>query len=453
MPLRAIGFSFLFLYCAIGALYNPIYGILGYMAQYIIGFERQWWHASLRPLGIHYSLTFAVLTATGIFLNQKKLRFKKLLVRQEILALLLLVLICLLFWGGADIVNRYAINDYPPIKISKLMIFCLMMTHVITSPRDLDKVMWLLVVGSLILGMQAYEMPRSAFTGGRLDGVVGGTDFLNSNALASFMVASTIITGTVFMRTSWYGKLLCVVAGALSLNTIVLCRSRGALLALLGAGIAIIFIAPRHVRRKLIVGMFVVVLGMVYVSDAQFLNRMTGISKQTGAVIEGEKVSDRSSEMRIDAWRGGIQMFCDHPFGVGPGNFNQYIGRYAPSVEGMSPHSTYIQALAELGFLGLILVLALLGNGLLMVRNVIRISDCLPESERLIIQWSSCGLGAVIVGYASSGLTGHLVYFEGFWWFLLLPVCLQRATENALEALPATTPDTPVVETVDYPDE
>lgn len=31
------------------------------------------------------------------------------------------------------------------------------------------------------------------------------------------------------------------------------------------------------------------------------------------------------------------------------------------------------------------------------------------------------------------GLTGHLMYAEAFWWYLMLPVCLQRAFENARE--------------------
>ncbi len=126
-------------------------------------------------------------------------------------------------------------------------------------------------------------------------------------------------------------------------------------------------------------------------------------------------------------------MFRDHPLGVGPGNFNQYIGQYSPSVEGMSPHSTYIQALAELGVMGLLLLLLLLANSLLIIRKVVMTSHLLPEPDRSIIQWSACGIGAVIISYAACGVTGHFLYFEAFWWFLLMPVCLQRANENAHE--------------------
>ena len=125
-------------------------------------------------------------------------------------------------------------------------------------------------------------------------------------------------------------------------------------------------------------------------------------------------------------------------------NFNQYIGRYAPTVVELSAHSIYIQTLAELGFPGMLVLLALFGNGLWTVRYAIRISGLLSEPERSILQWSSSGLGAIIVCYATAGLTSNILYFEGLWWFLLLPVCLQRASENAYEALLATPPDTSV---------
>lgn len=57
-------------------------------------------------------------------------------------------------------------------------------------------------------------------------------------------------------------------------------------------------------------------------------------------------------------------MIRDNPLGIGPGNFNQNIGRYSPDVAGMSSHSTYIQSAAELGLPGLALFVTILGNTL-----------------------------------------------------------------------------------------
>jgi len=436
MPLKLIAFSILFLFFAGGALFDPVLGVLGYMLHYIVGPERQWWHAQLNPLGLRYSFTLAAITAIGIVLNRARLRFGKLLIGQEKLLLLMIALIWALTLIGPETVGRYTVTDHASMKMTKVMIFCLMMTHVVTQSKDLDKVFWLLVVGSLILGLQAYDMPRRAFSGGRLDGRVGGSDFLDANALAAFMVAATVITGVMFMRSAWPGKLLCMTAGVFSVNTIVLCRSRGAVLALCGAGIAIALTAPKRFRVKLLVGMVVAAAGLLYLSDPQFLTRMGDIGTHAESVIEGRETTDASTMSRIAIWKGGLKMLSHNPFGVGPGNFNQNIGRYSPDVANMSPHSTYIQSATELGLPGLALFLVILGNALWTVRKVIREceqSEQLPDNQRSAFQWTACSLGAVVVGWATYGLTGHLMYVESFWWYLMLPVCLQRAFENARE--------------------
>lgn len=433
MSLSIIVFLIVVVSLACGALVEPVLGILGYMTIYMIGPEIKWWHAPLNHFGLRYSLTFAVLIAISILFNRHKIRYKKLFVRQEVLALLLLLLMWILALTGVETVGRYAYNDHPALKIAKVMIFCLMMTHVITRPKDVNKIMWLFVFCSLILGLQAYNVPQRAFIGGRLDGRVGGIDFLDSNALAAFMVSLTVLTGTVLMRTSLPGKLLCAVTAAFSMNTIVLCKSRGAVLALIGSGIAFIFGSPRHLRTRIIIALLAASVGLLYVSDTEFLERMGRITSQAGSAIEKGVTSDGSANMRLKAWRGGLMMFKDHPLGVGPGNFNQYIGRYSPDVSGLSPHSTYIQSIAELGIPGLVLLLALFVNGEMTVLKVLKKTYQLPEPDRTILQWSSLGLGAVLAGWATCGITAHLLYQEGFWWFLLLPVCLQRASENAHE--------------------
>ena len=53
---------------------------------------------------------------------------------------------------------------------------------------------------------------------------------------------------------------------------------------------------------------------------------------------------------RFGAQQEGLQLVAHHPFGVGPGQFELY----AP----LSAHSTYVRAVAELGILGLAVVLA-----------------------------------------------------------------------------------------------
>ncbi len=433
MSLKTILFAGLFAVFAVGALFNPVLGILGYMLHYTVGPERQWWHAPLSPLGMRYSLTLAVMTAIGIAMNRHRLKFGELLTRQEKLALLMLGLIWVLTLAGPETVDRYTITDHASVKMTKVMIFCLMMTHVVTRQEDLDKVFWALVVGSLVLGLQGYDLPRRAFTHGRLDARVGGSDFRDANALAVFLVAAVPMIGVTFMRTAWRGKLLCLAAGVFACNGIVLCRSRGALLALLGAAFAMILTASRRYRLKLLAGAIVAGAGLLYLADPQFLARMGKIVGHATAVAEGSQSSDRSTMMRVEAWRGGLKMIRDNPLGVGPGNFNQNIGRYSPSVAGLSPHSLYIQCAAELGVAGFLLLLVILGNAWWTVWTMIRKASQLPEPQRAAFRWSACALAGSVAAFATCGLTGHVLYREAFWWYMLMPVCLRRTLANLEE--------------------
>jgi hypothetical protein len=77
-----------------------------------------------------------------------------------------------------------------------------------------------------------------------------------------------------------------------------------------------------------------------------------------------------------------------------------------------------------------------LGNALWTVRRVLRQTDQLPEDLQMTFQWTACGIGASVAAYATYGLTGHLLYLEAMWWYLMMPVCLERAFENAREEVP-----------------
>ncbi len=425
MALKTILFAVLFAYFSVGALINPTIGILGYILHYNVGPERQWWHAPLRPLGIRYSFVLAILTGLGMLRRQGQLRYRELFTRHEKLALLMLGLIWLLTILGPETVGRYVINDHASVKMTKVMVFCLMMTHVITRLKDLDKVAWVFVIGVLILGLQAYWTPRRAFSGGRLE-TVGGSDFVDSNGLAAYLAAMLPIVGVQFMRTAWRGKLLCAVSGVFAVNTLVLCRSRGAVLAAAAAGVSMIFLTSTRNRPKLLAALILAGAGLLYLADPQFLHR-------TQTIVADQQTRDQSAQSRIEIWRGGLQMAKDHPLGVGPGNFNANIGQYSPANAGKSPHSTYIQCVAELGFLGMFLFLVLLGNAFWTIRKMKPQIEQLPEDQQPAFHWTLCGLGAGLIAYATYGLTGHLMYLEAFWWFLMFPVCLQRAIENAHE--------------------
>jgi len=424
-PLKTILWGGFFVVTAAGALWNPLLGIIGYVGHYCVGPDQQWWNAPLRPLGLRYSFTLALTTAAGMVLHWPKLRFgRELLTRQEKLVLLFLGLVWLSVLIGPETTGRYTKPgiDHPSVKFTKVVIFALMLTHVVTTRKDLDRVLWVLVVGALILGLQAWSTPRRAFLRGRLEGV-GGPDFTDANAFAVYMAAMLPLIGVQFLRSRWLGKALTFVAAAYAANAVVLARSRGAFVALAGGVVTAAVVAPQRHRKKIALGLILAIAGGFYLADPQFIERMSTITTE-------ETEMGQSSANRIEIWRAGLRMFKDHPLGVGAGNFYQTIGQYAPQHAGRDAHNTFIRCMCELGIQGIAAFALLIGwavPSLLRMRRVPR-GVAAPERHRRELVSYAFLVSLVIV--LAGCLTLSLVYVEFLWWFLLLPVCLGRSIAN-----------------------
>jgi O-antigen ligase len=140
----------------------------------------------------------------------------------------------------------------------------------------------------------------------------------------------------------------------------------------------------------------------------------------------------------MEIWKGGYAMIKDNPLGVGAGNFLQNIKRYLPRIGDRDAHSTYIRCAAEMGLHGFALLLALILNAALILRKIGREAAKLPITNRHEFQMVGSALTASLVVFLVSGIFGTLLYFEAFWWWLLLPVCLQRCLDNQLAEIVVT---------------
>jgi O-antigen ligase len=426
-PLKTILFFALFVLCVAGGVFVPMLGALGYVGHYTIGPEKQWWHAPVSGLGIRYSYTLALITAVGVLLNWKKLKIADLGIhRQELLLLLFLGLVWLSVWIGPRTVGRYTQPgiDHPSIKFTKVVIFTLIMTRIFSTRANLDKLFWVLVVASLLLGLQAWDTPRYAFSRGRLEGI-GGPDFAESNFFAVFMATMLPIIGVMFLRSGWIGKTLCFVSGAFTANAVVLTRSRGAFVGIIVGGMVAAILAPKRLRWPVVLLLIVGAAGSYYLSDPQFRERMTTITKE-----EGER--DSSAESRFRLTEAGIRMMKDNPLGIGVGNFYQTIGKYIPEYAGKDAHNTYLRCGTEMGVMGLAVLGVIIVWNFLLLRNISRRSRNLPEEEAKTFLLMSYATTMSLVILLVSSASVSLTYVEFYWWIMLLPVCLDRALDQRL---------------------
>ncbi len=423
MSVKTILFLMAFAFACVGALFVPLIGVFGYVMVYHISPTGQWWGKSISHWGLRFSFILAAATGVGTILANRKLRYgAKLFSGYEWIILLFLGWVWMLSLVHPTDVSLFLRHDLPAIKLTKIVIFAMILTHVVTSAKSLDWLLWAMVVGTLFLGYQAHTTPTSMFMTGRLDNI-GGPDFRESNDLAAHLVACLPIIGIQFLRSGWKGKPICAVAGILAVNGMVLTRSRGAVIGLAGGVILALLAAPKKGRKLILAGLVVAAIGAFSLMDP-------GYRRRAETITAGEEGRDRSAQSRIDIWVASLGMLKDHPEGVGPGNFQARIGEYAPMHARRAAHNTYVLCSAELGIPGMILFLLLIVNAfrtLISARKVCRSSPEADEEELCLV---SFGLMVGLTVYLGCSITLSRLYVEGLWWFLVMPLCLSRAIDN-----------------------
>jgi len=435
MPLKTILFLALFVTCAVGALWMPLLGVAGYVAHYCIGPERQWWAGPIREWGLRYSYLLALLTAVGIVLHFRGLRFGRPILRRQEWLLILFLGVVWLSWLVGEETESYTTVDHPTIKMTKVLIFTLMMTHVVTTIGALNVLTWVLIGGALVLGLQAYSVPLSQFTRGRLE-TVGGPDFSEANFLPAFLGAVLPLVAVQFLRAGWLGKLLCLGSGVFATNAIILARSRGAVAGIAVGLVAAVFLAPRRYRTAVLIGLAVAAVGAYALMDPGFVRR-------TSSIGTAEDDLDWSARSRLVIWRASWRLLKEHPFGVGAGNFFQEIGNYVGSspdipedrtalLSQADAHSTFVRCYSELGIHGLVLLGVVMGHALWICHRVQGRARALPSQQRDTVALLSYGVVVGLIAFFACGATMTLLYVEAKWWLLALPVCMERAVENAL---------------------
>jgi O-antigen ligase len=155
-----------------------------------------------------------------------------------------------------------------------------------------------------------------------------------------------------------------------------LTRSRGGFLGLLG-GLAVFCLARFGWRRAL--ALAAVGLPVIFLAVA---GRTTDLSTASG-----------TGQQRIQLWADGLLFFRGSPlFGIGTGQFSKHYGD-----DGLIAHNSYIQAFAEMGFLGGALFV---GAFYLAVSLLARKTDPGDDPEREELERVRPYLLGAVAGYA-----------------------------------------------------
>ena len=231
------------------------------------------------------------------------------------------------------------------------------------------------------------------------------SDTVHPNVMAAIMllvfplplayVLSFWSSQRAYLNPLWWSAL--VVTGCIGL-VLLLTRSRGGYIAMM-AGLLTALWLLRYRLQAVIVAVMSIIGGW-FIAD-----------KMQSATVVVDALADTSSlEFRLMVWKTAVSMTRDFPFtGVGMGTFNEVAVRLYPFpvVPNPGAHNLYLQVAVDLGLLGLIAFLAIIG---LTIAQAWASFKVLQQTDDRIMQVLIVGLLAGFVSLLVHGLLDITVW-------------------------------------------
>lgn len=326
-----------------------------------------------------------------------------------------------------------------------LLLFVLI-TNVIRTPRTLMRAIWVLLIAGAIMGglsvVQEVTHSYSSSFGGfaQIDGlgVVVSTNPLGSetrqprlagpigeqNRYAQvLLVLIPLGIGFAVRRRRTGERVVALAASGLIIAGTLLTYSRGAAVALVG--VLALMLLLRFVRLRAVLLAVAAVVVVAFLVAPGFFTRVASLQGLEALTSDTSSASaDGSLQGRAALSLGAWQAFVDHPLtGVGPGLFAaDYSATYANdtgihhflSSSQFPAHNLYLGIAADMGLLGLVSFLAVLGvTGALLWRERLRWMGVRDDYAYL-----ATAMGLSLAAYGASGIFLHLAY-ERYFWFLI----------------------------------
>ncbi len=429
MSVTAIGFWLVYIGGIAASVLTPVAGVLLYILVYHLNPQQQWWGDTVRATGLRPAMTVAIAIAIGLAVRRPRFGgIGRQFPAPIVLGLGLAVFALASMTWGCGFSERGA---FMAEKIIKVMIFVLVLIRCVRKPHHYHFVIVAWLCGVLYIGYQALGNV-GARSGGRLISGLGGPDFAESSGLAVHLVSTLPLIGAMFfMARRWWTRAFILLAGALTVNTIVMTRTRNVIVGLVTMTVVAALSLPRGYRRKGWAAIAVGALLAFQLVDPGWWDRMSTISNYH---------QDPSAADRLQYWRAAVEMAGDYPVGIGLGNFHEVVKHYVPKLQiRRSAHSTYFACLAELGYPGLVLLMAALTMALWQLGRIrgeaARIEPDLPINVggwqmRFHLGWHAMALRASLCGYLACSAFTTRLWAEDFWILIGLTACLENVTAH-----------------------
>jgi probable O-glycosylation ligase (exosortase A-associated) len=300
-------------------------------------------------------------------------------------------------------------------SFSKIIVMVFAITWLVRTPNDFSLTTTFILVAGVVIGSLAIFNKLNGI--GLVEGTrvtIGrniGSMIGDPNDLALVLTfplsfaASALLNQRAKSSVRIFALLVCVIVAW----AIICTQSRGGLL---GMSAVIGTLCWQRIKNKTLVMLGGGLLMVALLAVAGINDRTSGGSAEEGI--------DASAMGRIYAWQAAISMAVHHPVtGVGLNNFYANYYFHSPYWDGKNHavHSTWFQVLAEAGFIGLVVFLALVIATIRLAIKTVSLSD---QTYPPIIEQTALALVSGLIGFCTSGT----FLTQGFTWPLYILLAL-----------------------------
>jgi hypothetical protein len=398
---------------------SPVWAFMLYQITYFMNPLERWW-SYLVP-NISYSFFTVALMGVVLIKNFPAHNQNRLLQAPQFKWIYLLATAYVV---ATTYASDPAWNQYAATNFVKLVITMSIAYKLVDSSKKLDGVLLAHVAGAAHISFMIYQAGRDVF--GRVSGV-GTVDGPDTNDVAAAIApALVLILYYVWMSRHKLVKVALIFAGGLVANGLVLINSRGSFLAAAG-GVSYFLlrmIFSKHQRPyQRLSAVAIVVLGLsgtAMLMDDLAIERLLSIREQSLTTEE------QTGATRVFFWVAAMQMARDYPFGAGANGFIIHAPEYLPEEintgfsRNRAVHSSWFEALTEVGYLGLFFAVMLVISAFL---STARCRKALSASGQVDEYYKVVAIESALLTFLIAMTFLNRISADVFYWCLLYTAC------------------------------
>lgn len=284
---------------------------------------------------------------------------------------------------------------------------------------EVNALAWTIVIAQGLVGFEMNLSYLRGFNQARQVGLLG-----DNNTFAVSLV--TVVGPALFLgfgASRWWQKALAFACAGLITHTVLLTFSRGGILSLAVAGVAVLAIMPK--RPAYLLALVLAAALAVRFTGPELLSRF-----QTSFAAADQR--DASAQSRLDLWRDCFTVMVNNPLtGVGPRHWPLIAASYGWP-EGKAAHTYWLEVGAEIGIPGMLCLIVFFGSSLWRSWQL---------SRRRHDRWQTTMGGFAFTGLVGFACGAQFVTSEGIEVPFFIALVGLAALEVARQAAEPAAPD------------